>query len=464
MASDRDPSRRRDVLKGLAAGGVTFLAGCGSSSEDGGDGGSGSDGGSGGDGDGGSGSDGGSDGGDGDDMDGGDGDDGTATSAGVESRTIRTGILAAVSGPLSQAGPPIRDGMQAAANFIDENSDTFSVEHQFADTATDPNQGISQANSLVDQGFPMVAGAIASSVTIQAATNVFVPNEVVVCSPTATSPELTTLDDNGYVFRTVGTDALQGQAMAQLGRDRLDGETAVVVAQNDAYGQGIAGAFADSWEARGGTIQRQVAFEVDQSSYSSQWSQALQDQPDVTAVVTFPESGIQLFRDYYADFSQEFTDMVAANGIRLDSLPNDIGNSMRNVRGVSPVAQGPSRDFFEQQYTQRVGSVEGKPFVSNSWDAMVLLCLANAAAGENSGPAIRDQVRNVANGPGAEIAGEGIIDGLEMAARGEEINYQGAAGPVTLDENGDVTTVNFEIWRFQQDGSETVGNLDFEPT
>jgi hypothetical protein len=61
---------------------------------------------------------------------------------------------------------------------------------------------------------------------------------------------------------------------------------------------------------------------------------------------------------------------------------------------------------------------------------------------------MRDALRDVANAPGEEVAPgtEGFTAALEMIAAGEDINYQGAAGPVDLDENGDVLIGAIETW------------------
>jgi hypothetical protein len=90
------------------------------------------------------------------------------------------------------------------------------------------------------------------------------------------------------------------------------------------------------------------------------------------------------------------------------------------------------------------------------------MMLANAAAGENSGPAIRDQMMNVANGPGTEVTAESLPMGLEMAANGEEVNYQGASGAITFDDAGDVAAATYELYRYMEGGLETVEEIQYE--
>ena len=79
---------------------------------------------------------------------------------------------------------------------------------------------------------------------------------------------------------------------------------------------------------------------------------------------------------------------------------------------------------------------------------MAIFGLAIEAAGSDDPVAIRDAMRAVAGPPGVEVGpGEAeIARALELLRDGQEINYQGASGPVDLDENGDVSGA-MEIWR-----------------
>ncbi|PSQ17458.1 ABC transporter substrate-binding protein [Halobacteriales archaeon QS_8_69_26] len=424
--------RRRSVLKGIGIAGMAGLAGC----LDGGG--------------------------------GGDDEETTTDDGGMETTTeadmgreLRMGILMGVSGGLAQLGPPIRNSAQLVADYINDESDTFSVDTQFEDTATDPNTGISGAEALVNAGYPMVAGALSSTVTIQTAQQVLIPNGVVQCSPASTSPAITGLEDNDYVYRTTPTDALQSQVMAQVGRERLEAETTSILGLNNDYGQGLAEAYASAWEERGGSVQTQVAFEPGKSSYSAELSQALSDQPDLLMIVGYPESGVNIFRDFYDDYSQDFCDIIVPDGLKDSELPGNVGNSMRNVWGTAPLSSGPGSDFFESLYQEEYGEAD-TPFRPQSFDAAAVMCLANAAAGENNGEAVRDEMRNVANPGGTEVTPENLVEGLEMAASGEEINYQGAAGVITFDENGDVAAATYELFRYQEGGLETIDEILYE--
>ena len=60
---------------------------------------------------------------------------------------------------------------------------------------------------------------------------------------------------------------------------------------------------------------------------------------------------------------------------------------------------------------------------------------------------IRDQLRYVANPPGEVIKPGEFKKAFELLRKGVDINYEGAAGSVDFDENGDVMT-HIEIWKY----------------
>ena len=99
------------------------------------------------------------------------------------------------------------------------------------------------------------------------------------------------------------------------------------------------------------------------------------------------------------------------------------------------------------------------PFMNETYDAMILIGLAAAKAGTTTdSAAIRDALRDVANPPGEVVrpGEEGIKRAMELIADGKDINYEGAAGSVDLDENGDVITGHIEVWKIE--GGEIVSD------
>ncbi|MCD2200428.1 ABC transporter substrate-binding protein [Halobacterium sp. KA-4] len=429
------PSRvnRRDVIRGLGAAGIAGLAGC-----------------TGGDGDGSDGTTSGS---------GGDTTTTTSSSGGSTSRTLKQGVLLPTTGDLADLGAPIRDGAILPQSLLEGETD-FELDFSVQDTQTDPNAGQSAAQTLRNGGYPAVTGAASSEVTIAVSENVFIPSGMVGCSPASTSPAITDLEDNGLIFRTPPTDALQGEVLAQVAVEQHQASTAATMYVNNSYGQLLAESFNSAFQDQDGQVAQEVSFQKGQSSYTSRISQALNDNPDVVVVIGYPESGIQLFRDFYSDFDTDVPILVT-DGMRSASLPADVGNPLNNVTGTAPLAAGPGRDYFDEQY-QAAYDEEPGVFTSQAFDATAVCLLANAAAGENDGAAIAQEMQNVANPGGEEVTPSTLAEGLEMAAEGTEIQYSGASSAVDFDENGDLKAATYEYFGFQEGGGiETLDEIQF---
>ena len=415
---------RRTVVKSLGAAGIAGLAGC-----------------LGGDGE--------------DDENGGTNGEGTDTD-----REIMVGVLQPTTGDLGDLGGPIADAAVLPGTQLEDADIPFGIDIQQEDSQTDPEAGISAAQALVDGGYPAITGAASSNVTIPVAEQVAIPNGVVMCSPASTAPSITDLDDDDFIYRTAPSDALQGTVMAEVGFEDLDFETAATFFLNNDYGQQLSDTFVESFEELGGTVTQEVAFEPQQPSYTTPLQNALGDDPEVLIVIGYPDSGEQIFRDYYANFDGEETIMVT-DGLRDEGLPGNVDNPMENVIGTAPLAAGPEEEFFADLYEEEYGSTPGV-FTAQAYDATAVLILANVAAGDNDGTAVRDNVPAVANPDGEEVGPSNLDEAVQMVADGEEVNYQGASSPVNFDDNGDMERVTYEIFEFSADGIETTDTIEFE--
>jgi ABC-type branched-subunit amino acid transport system substrate-binding protein len=392
---------------------------------------------------------------------------GTAGGGGNVDRSepIRYGILLPTTGDLASVGKPIRDGATLVGKQLqDADMGGLSVEYQEEDTQTSPQAGISAANSLVNAGIPGVCGPASSGVNIQVSKQVFIPNEVVGCSPSSTAPSVTDLDDNGFVFRTAPSDALQGKVMAQVASENLDASAASTMFVNNDYGQLLSESFVSAFEDGGGTVQNQVSFEKEQSSYTTKLQTALSGGPDLLVVIGYPASGVQIFKDFYADFDASKYDVLLTDGLKDPQMQKQVGNPMENVTGTAPAPVGPAADAFAQMYKEEYDREPGV-FNAHAYDSSAVLVLANARAGENSGPAVRDAMASVANPEGMEVTASNLAEGVTAAARGEDVIYEGASSPVDFDDNGDMAAVAYDVWKFAPDtesGIEVVETINFE--
>ncbi len=386
---------------------------------------------------------------------------GLSTSA-VAEEVIKIGGLFSLTGALSPYGPPIADAAKLAVKDINEAGGVLGTKLEFVvrDTGTAPAMGRDAASKLLEiDKVPAIIGALSSGVTV-AASSIAIAGEVVQISPASTSPMLTDLKDNDYVFRTCVSDALQGVVQARLAIN-LGYKTVSVLYVNNPYGKGLADVFKENFEAGEGEVLAMVPYEEAKPSYRGEVEAALEGSPDAINLIGYPVDGNKmLIEAIESGYEGEY---IFPDGMKGE--------------GVSP---GPACDPeapFEQQYIEgsfgtapgslAVGVAEkfyaayaeeykpsGIPFRSQSYDAAILIALAIQKTGPEflgmsraeQGRAIRDNLRAVANPPGEEVTYGELTKALELLSKGVDINYQGVSGPITFDENGDMAEGAIEIW------------------
>jgi ABC-type branched-subunit amino acid transport system substrate-binding protein len=424
MGMPRDV-QRRDVLKGVGVAGISVgLAGCNGN---------------------GNGDDTATDGGNGN-MTEGDGD-------GDMGMQARVGVLLPETGDLGSLGTTIRDGALLASSQVNDADVGVSVDTQVEDTQTTPQAGVSGAEALVNAGYPAVVGSASSNVNLTITREVLIPNEVVGMSPSSTAPAVTDLEDDDYIFRTAPSDVLQGQALGLVAEDNVGASSTATLFLNDAYGQALEQQYVNECEERGIEVTNRVSLEPEQSSYSAQWRDTLDGDPDAVMVVAFPASGIQLFSDYYNDFAGDET-IIVPDGLVDDALPTEVDNDFENVIGTGPGAAGPGVEFFNESYQEEFGS-SAQVFNAQAYDAMATFILAQVAAGgDASGTDVRDNIRGVTEGDGTEVGPSELADGVEMLMNDESINYQGASSKVEFDDNGDPVSASYDLTEYDPSAGE----------
>ncbi len=372
----------------------------------------------------------------------------------------KLGVLLPLTGGLAELGKPIRDGAILPKTVIESGDAPITVDQRVEDSQTDPQAAVSTANDLVNAGYPMVTGPASSGVNLQVTQESLIPNDVIGCSPSSTSPNVTTLDDNNLIFRTAPSDALQGKVMAQVASENLEASTTAGLYVNNDYGQALFESFKNSFEDGGGTVQNGVAFRKEKDSYSTELSEAMDDAPDMLVVIGYPGSGIQIFRDFYAEYSTE-TDILVTDGLKSSNLPGNVGEDMSNVFGTAPLPSGPGNDAFISQYENQYDRSPGV-FNSHAYDASAVMLLAATRAGENDGAVIKNEMQTVANpaSGGTEITPANLVEGVQLASEGEPIDYVGASSSVDFDDNGDMKAVTYEYWRYNTDAEGAVETLD----
>ena len=126
------------------------------------------------------------------------------------------------------------------------------VEIVIGDSQTAAEHAETEAQRMVDvEGVARHrGGALGSSVSLAVAESVTAPAKILQISPASTSPSLTGADDDDFLFRTPISDAAQGVVLAQMVIGDLGLRHVCTMYVNNAYGQGLAEQFAESFTKR----------------------------------------------------------------------------------------------------------------------------------------------------------------------------------------------------------------------
>lgn len=376
---------------------------------------------------------------------------------------LRIGALMPMTGDLQAYGETSHNGIKLAVMHINQGGGVFGedVELEVGDTQTTPQAGIDAAKQLISvDGAHAIIGALSSGVTIPVAQSVTSQEKVPQISGASTSPVITGLDDDDFMFRTVPSDAFQGKALAEVvGEDGL-GNVSTLYINND-YGEGLAESFKSAFEGGGGTVSASMAYEPGNASYRGELSKAAEGDAEALVLIGYPENGVTILRQ--AIESGTFNRFVFSDGMKAPEIIEGVGaDELEGSYGTAPEAltDSDAARNFTGAYEEEFGERPPKPFIDTAYDATFVIALAAEKAGSTDGTAIRDALRDVANPPGEVVLPGEWEKARELIADGEDIDYRGASGSIDFDDNGDVSGT-FAHWGVSNGAIETI--KVFEP-
>ncbi len=270
-----------------------------------------------------------------------------------------------------------------------------------------------------------IVGGDCSGVTGAVLQNVARPNGVVMVSPSATSPALTTAESDGLFFRTAPSDARQGVVMAENILDRGFKVAAVTYTNND-YGKGLADSFEAAFRERGGTVTINAAHEDGKGDYSAEIGALAAAGGEVLVVAGYIGQGgggiIRAALDTGA-----FDIFVFPDGMVSQELEDNFGPEINGSFGQNPASAGEGAQLFAAMGTAN-GFDGTSAFAAEAYDAAALIILAMQAAGTTDPKVWKDKVLEVANAPGERILPGELGKALEILAAGGQVDYDGASG------------------------------------
>ncbi len=361
----------------------------------------------------------------------GDGSLGVVTVEAGDAIQIRS--LEAITGDVAFFGLPIDRATQIAV-------DDYGPIHGFdVDTGTSlddlcSNDGGQAAAQIIvaDEDVVGVIGTSCSGAAVAAAPLITDAGMVLISggntSPALTSDLAGTAGPNysvGY-YRTAHNDLYQGAAMAKFVFVELGISTAAAIHDGDPYTQGLAQAFADAFEAEGGTVTGFSAVNKDDTDMVPVLTEIAAGGPGALFFPIFQPAG-----DFVADQAPGVSGLEGTVLLAADGLLNTNYLALPQTRGM--YFSGPDQRFGENvnestgktavdflaTYEAAYGEAPAAPFWAHGYDATVLLLDAiKAASWVEDGDLMIDR--------------QGIRDHLNSVQ-----GFQGLIGTINCDDFGD---------------------------
>ena len=366
---------------------------------------------------------------------------------------IKMGIILGFTGPIETLTPAMAASAELAFKEASDSGSLLggkkiSVERADS-TCADSAAGTTAAQGLIDGGVVAIMGADCSGVTTAIADNAAIPNGVVMISPSATSPALTSINDNGYFFRTAPSDARGGEILANITKDRKVKSVAITYTNSD-YGKGLADVYESFVKSLGIKVTAVTSHEEGKADYGAEVATLAAAGGDALAVLGYLDQAGGSIIQGSLD-SGAFDKFVLSDGMYGESLTKRFGKDLNKSFGSRPGSMSKGANIFTD-FAKNAGIDSSGPFTGQSYDAAALIVLAMQAGGKADRATVQKNVMSVANAPGTKIYPGELKKALDLLAKGKAVNYEGA----TDVELTDVGEANGSFLEFEVKGGKFV--------
>jgi branched-chain amino acid transport system substrate-binding protein len=325
------------------------------------------------------------------------------------SEGVKLGLIFPMTGPVPTYGQSSQEGAELAINEWNEKGGLLGseIEYVLADSGCDGATATDAANKVIDQDkVKFIVGAVCSSASIPIS-EVTNPKQVLQISPTSTNPKVTI--GKPYTFRACFLDPFQGDVLATFARNDLGASTAAVMYDkgND-YVLGLAEYFKQYFEEKGGSVLVYEAYTADDTDFSAILSKVADANVDVLVLPDYYNK-VNLIGQQAKEKGITAT-MIGADGWDSADLDLSAVEGGYHSNHYSAVDPRPVVQDFLSKYQAAYGKAPDALAVL-AYDATQVMLQAIEQAGTTDTEKVRDA-----------MAG---------------IEYEGVAGKITFDSEGD---------------------------
>lgn len=346
-------------------------------------------------------------------------------SAGADTGPITVGELFPMTGREPFVGQWFLHGAKVGIADINANGGCagHQINAQLSDTGGDAVDAVTALKKLQLSNPAFILGP--SSLEIEGVINTFDPNHL----PDFVEGGTTQLDHmtNKYVFRTTPSDSTLAIGMAHYAIQK--GYTHVgLFFESTSNAAGVVDPLVKSFTNHGGTVTDQELVTPHQSSYRSEVEKLFAGNPQAIFMQTDPQTASTFFADVrqlgHMNVPFILTDAGADVNMAKAMGLADASKLMTGMNGSPPA--GPAWQYYVAQYQKVWGTNQPVTLSQNTYDSVVIACLAMTAANSTDPTVWINDVTKVAEGNGEVVTN--YKDGVAALKAGKQINYNGASG------------------------------------
>lgn len=387
--------------------------------------------------------------------------------------TLRVGDVLPFTGGLAAYGPNLDRAVKIGIGLDEAALRKDGLAKQIQVRLVGSEDGQTQASASVEGEQKLVnsdhanviIGEMASSASIAMAQSVSIPDHVLQISPTSSAPELTTLKDNGYFWRTYPSDTLQGNVLASAAIKAFGrGKTINVGARNDAFGTALQQLFEAQFVKLGGKIGVSESWNPDQATFDTEAGKLVSGNPAGWVIIDFPETFQKFEPALVRTGKWDATRTFMTEALRDVPVLDPMGSTVVGLRGTAAsAAGGPAGASFAAYWKQHVrGAPPYTGFEGTALDAVDSAFLAAVKACSSSPAKIKANLVSVTGPPGVKVTYLQMAKAIKLIRAGKEVDYEGAFSPVDYTAAGDIGSAVYEIWKYEGAGKiSTLGTVTF---
>jgi branched-chain amino acid transport system substrate-binding protein len=325
---------------------------------------------------------------------------------------IKIGVIQPLTGDAASYGESEARAIQIAVDEINAEGgiDDRMIKLITEDGKCDPQAGGSAAQKLVNiDKIKIIIGGACSGETLAAA-KITESAQVILISPSATSPAVT--DAGDFVFRVIPSDALAGKIAAKYAVNELEAKSAAVITELTDYAQGLREVFKSAFIEFGGEIVADETFNTGTSDFRTIATKIQAEKPDIIYVVPQTKTpGIAIFKQLREnEVDAWYMTAEVLMDVATVEENSEVLEGIYGIEGAIDWENNPRAKSLAEAHNKKFGEDPGA-FSANAYDAVYLIKAAIESQGIDP-ILIRDWLYTVKNWPGA-------------------------LGPITMDENGD---------------------------